>query len=81
MAHYASEAGCEIDEHLSWTSWSAWKFWLAGGENRRLTRLLLDGMASPGVYRLWGRRRWEGAREMIERANKKEAYAKPSGKT
>jgi len=38
--------------------------------------MLLDGMASASVYRLWGRHRWEVARETIEKANRKEKYSK-----
>ncbi|KAL7413139.1 hypothetical protein BDY24DRAFT_390704 [Mrakia frigida] len=68
LAFYASQIGCEIPEHLSWTSLSAWKWWSSGG-NRRFSKMLLDGVNSPHAYRLWGAKKWEGAREAIERAN------------
>ena len=74
MTFFAREAGCQIDEHLSWTSLSAWKWWLSG--NVRFSSMLLDGMASASVYRLWGRHRWEVARETIEKADRKENYSK-----
>lgn len=44
----------------------------------RLSTLLLDGMASPATYRLWGKKRWDGAREMIERANASSGWTKPT---
>jgi len=74
MRFFAHGAGCELDEHLSWTSLSAWKWWFG---NMAFSRLLLDGMASPAVYRLWGRHRREGAREMIEKSNEVQNYSKP----
>ena len=43
----------------------------------RLTTLVLDGMASPATYRLWGRKRWDGAREMVIKANEACAWEKP----
>ena len=48
---------------------AGWAFWL---RDRRLCGLLMDGISSPHVYRLFetGKRRaWKGAREEIFRIN------------
>lgn len=47
-----------------------WKFWL---KDRRLCKLMMDGLQSPHLFRLFdeGKRRpWEGARKEVERVNK-----------
>lgn len=74
-------AGNGVDFMLSWTSWEAWKFWW---EERELYKLLMDGINTPYLFRLFesprgnkGRKRWPGAREAIYKANGK-VY---SGKT
>ena len=59
-----------VDEHLTYFSPTAWKFWW---QDRALCGLLLDGIYSPHVFRLFPSRKrktWPGAREAIERVNR-----------
>ena len=72
----ATEAGC-ADDHYSWFSctWDGWKWWW---NNRALSRLLMDGPDIPASHRLRGRKRWEGAEEIIWRANGKVKPGKPA---
>lgn len=63
-------AGNGMEENLGW-GWRGWKFWWRETE---LWRLIMGGINTPFVYRLFegrarGRKRWEGAREAITRAN------------
>jgi len=62
--------GTRLDEHLSYTSIAAWKLWW---QDRKLSKLLYDGIYSPHAYRLFdsqGRRKqWDGAREAILKVN------------
>lgn len=65
-------AGTGIEENLGW-GWKGWKFWW---KHRKLHGLLMDGINTPHLYRLFegrdgGRKRWEGAEEAIWRLNKK----------
>ena len=65
-------AGNGVNEHLGW-GWAGWKFWLG---NRRLHKLIMDGVMTPATYRLFegregGRKRWDGAEEAIYKANGK----------
>lgn len=67
----AKEAGC-ADDHLQWfsgSSWAGWKWWW---NHRALSRLILDGPDLPAAFRLRGRKRWEGAEEVIRHANAKD---------
>ena len=67
-------AGNGVNESLGW-GWQGWKFWCT---EQRLYRKLVDGMDTPHLYRLFdgrkaegARKRWEGARQAIEAANRK----------
>lgn len=60
-------AGNGLNEYLGW-GWRGWWFWLT---NKRFCHLLMTGVDSPHVQRLFpGRRKlWTGAREAIEQVN------------
>lgn len=65
-------AGCEVGKYLDFFSLPAWKLWW---QDRKFSNLLVHGIWSPHVYRLFepkrpdGRKKWDGAREAIERVN------------
>jgi dimethylaniline monooxygenase (N-oxide forming) len=71
-------AGTGINERLSWNA-TSWAFWL---KNFRLSNLLMGGVDSPHVLRLFptragGPARWDGAMKEIEWANEEvEKYVK-----
>lgn len=63
-------AGTGVNEALGW-GWEGWKFWW---KERELYKLIMDGISSPFLYRFFegkvgSRKRWEGARDAIYRAN------------
>ena len=60
-------AGTGFSENLGYGI-QGWGFWW---REREFCRLCLDGIASPHVYRVFEgkRKRWEGAREAIEKVN------------
>jgi dimethylaniline monooxygenase (N-oxide forming) len=63
-------AGTQVNEKLGW-GWEGWKFWWG---DRTLYKLIMDGIPTPFVYRLWegregGRKTWEGARAEIYKVN------------
>ena len=63
-------AGNRVEEKLGW-GWEGWKFWWNQSE---LYRLMVDGIDTPFVYRLFNgtsgsRAEWDGAREAIYEAN------------
>ena len=65
-------AGNELEKYLGW-GWKAWRFWW---KERQLYMLIMDGVNTPFVYRLFegrkgSRKQWDGAREAIYRANGK----------
>lgn len=65
-------AGTGVNEKLGW-GWEGWKFWWS---DRKLYGLIMDGVNSPHVYRLFdgkpgSRDKWDGAREAIFKANGK----------
>lgn len=73
-------AGNGLNYMFSWLSWDAWKFWW---NERELYKLIMDGVNTPHIYRLFessrgdkGRKSWTGAREAIYRANGKAYEAK-----
>ncbi|KAK5952846.1 hypothetical protein OHC33_005965 [Knufia fluminis] len=62
-------AGLDMSRHLSYLSGDAWRFWW---EDRKLCGLVLGGIFSPHMYRLFEsgrRRRWEGARSAVFKVN------------
>ena len=63
-------AGTGLNEHLGW-GWTGWKWWW---NNRELYRMIMSGVQTPFLYRLFeqrpGRREsWDGARAAIYKAN------------
>ncbi|CEJ88489.1 hypothetical protein VHEMI04733 [[Torrubiella] hemipterigena] len=62
-------AGTGVAEHLGWGA-EGWKFWM---NDRELCSLLMDGLLSPHMYRLFDgkRKKWDGARAEIYRVNGK----------
>lgn len=73
-------AGNGMNYMFSWFSWESWKFWW---NERELYKLIMDGVNTPHVYRLFesprgekGRKAWAGAREAIYHANGKVYKAK-----
>lgn len=70
MAWVEATAGVRLQEHLSPFSLTAWKLWW---QDRELSRMLIDGILSPHIYRLFDsegrRRKWDGARAAIEKVN------------
>ena len=61
--------GNSLEKMLGW-SWQAWKFWW---NDKALYKIIMDGIDTPFVYRLFDgrRRKWDGAREAIMRTNGK----------
>lgn len=72
-------AGTGVNEYLGY-GWKGWAFWW---RDKRFCRLLMDGIWSPHVHRLFeGKRKpWVGAREAIELANKLAAEEKKKRKS
>ena len=63
-------AGNGMEEKLGWGR-EGWTFWW---KDREMYKLIMDGVNTPFVYRLFegragARKRWDGAREAIYRAN------------
>jgi len=63
-------AGFHVSDHLGY-GLCGWNFWL---RDRKFCQLLMDGILSPHIYRLFDserRKKWDGAREAIERLMRK----------
>ncbi|KAH8908315.1 FAD/NAD(P)-binding domain-containing protein [Coniochaeta sp. PMI_546] len=64
-------AGTGVNEKLAAWGVEGWKFWW---RDRKFYNLVMNGIDTPYVYRLFdtgrGRKAWAGAREAIERANR-----------
>ncbi|RMJ18789.1 hypothetical protein CDV36_001567 [Fusarium kuroshium] len=60
-------AGMGVEEHLGW-GWKGWLFWW---RERPLWKMLMDGPQTAAAWRLFDgkRKKWDGARVEIERAN------------
>ncbi|KAL5120447.1 hypothetical protein ACEQ8H_001737 [Pleosporales sp. CAS-2024a] len=68
MARMNELAGTGVDDYLGYGG-KGWWFWI---RNFRLSNLLMGGIWSPCMYRLFetGKRKaWSGAREAVEKAN------------
>ncbi|KAK0128020.1 hypothetical protein ONS95_000009 [Cadophora gregata] len=68
FAFLNSAAGTRVDEMLGY-GWEGWKFWV---RERRLCGLLMRGVMTPFMYRVFegGKRKvWRGAREAVVHAN------------
>lgn len=68
-------AGNGMNEMFQWGRWEAWGFWW---NERELYKIIMDGIDTPFVYRLFdsprgklGRPSWDGAREAIYKANER----------
>ena len=63
--------GNGLEQMLGW-SWRAWSFWW---NDRALYKVIMDGIDTPFVYRLFDGRRpkWDGARDAILRTNGRSA--------
>ena len=74
MAWANKTAGTGVDEYLGW-GWKAWQFWLT---DRAFAKLLLNGIYTPHLFRVFDgkRKKWEGARAEIERVNRLVAGSK-----
>jgi dimethylaniline monooxygenase (N-oxide forming) len=61
-------AGTGVDRYLGW-GWHGWKFWIL---DRELCSVVMGGILSPHIYRLFDgkRKKWAEARVEIERVNK-----------
>ena len=67
-------AGNDVEENLGW-GWKGWRFWWTDNE---MYRLIMNGVNTPFVYRLFegrkgSRKRWSGARDAILQANRRGA--------
>ncbi|ATY62734.1 dimethylaniline monooxygenase 2 [Cordyceps militaris] len=62
-------AGTGLVEHLGW-GWKGWVFWW---RNRAEYKLLVDGIYSPFLLRVFDgkRKKWDGARDAIAKLNRK----------
>ncbi|KAM3469874.1 hypothetical protein MY5147_006753 [Beauveria neobassiana] len=63
-------AGTGLAENLGW-GWKGWVFWW---RNRAYYKLLVDGIYSPFLLRVFDsgkRKKWDSAREAIEKLNRK----------
>ena len=72
-------AGVRVAEHLGY-GLSGWKFWY---EDKTLCKMLMDGIYSPHIFRLFesdGRKAWKGARAEIEKVNKSVQQRMVTGK-
>lgn len=71
MAWVNEAAGTGVASNLGW-GMAGWSFWY---RDRGLCRLLMDGIYTPFVYRLFDgrRKKWEGAREQILKMNARAA--------
>lgn len=69
MDFVQSTAGTNVGQYLNYSSLQAWKFWAT---NAKLCKLLMDGIWSPHIYRLFPsnrRKTWPGAQAAIEKVN------------
>ncbi|CAN9370583.1 unnamed protein product [Alternaria alternata] len=72
-------AGTGVNEYLGY-GWKGWLFWL---RERRFCNLLMGGIWSPSIHRVFstGKRKcWDGAREAIERVNERVAKMREEAK-
>ena len=62
-------AGTGVNEKLSMYGWEGWRFWW---EDKEMYHLMMRGIVTPFQYRIFDgrRKKWEGAREAIIKANK-----------
>lgn len=67
-------AGTGVNERLGW-GWAGWKFWF---QDRAFCKLLMDGIYTPFMFRVFDgkRKTWDGAKAEIERVNQSVAEMK-----
>ncbi|KAM0271311.1 hypothetical protein ACHAPA_002918 [Fusarium lateritium] len=72
-------AGTQVYEHLGWDL-KGWKFWW---NDRALYRMVMDGIFTPFIWRLFDgkRMKWDGARQAIEKVNAELDAAKARAKS
>jgi dimethylaniline monooxygenase (N-oxide forming) len=70
--------GTGVNEYLGY-GWTGWLFWL---KDRALCNLLMGGIWTPHIYRVFDgkRKRWDGVRETIEQLNTRIAASKKAVK-
>lgn len=70
-------AGMGVEARLGW-GWDGWRFWWT---ERTLWRMLVDGVRTSVVWRLFDgkRKRWPGARQEIVRANEDASSSSRAG--
>lgn len=68
LAWANAAAGTGVDEYLGW-GWKAWRLWW---QDRAFYKMLMDGIFTPFIWRVFEgkRKRWEGARGEIEKVNR-----------
>lgn len=66
-------AGTGLSERLGWGV-AGWRFWY---QERELYKMLMDGIASPHIYRLFDgkRKKWDGAEEELVKVNRRVSEA------
>ncbi|CAA9967066.1 Dimethylaniline monooxygenase 3 [Pyrenophora teres f. maculata] len=72
-------AGTGVNEFLGY-GWKGWLFWF---KERKFCNLLMDGIWSPHIHRVFdvGKRKcWAGAREAVQKVNESVAAMKEHGK-
>jgi dimethylaniline monooxygenase (N-oxide forming) len=71
-------AGTGVNEYLGY-GWRGWLFWL---KERRFCNLLMGGIWSPHIHRVFSGKRaaWEGARQAIEKVNERVAGTRKEAK-
>jgi dimethylaniline monooxygenase (N-oxide forming) len=71
--------GTGVNEYLGY-GWKGWLFWL---RERRLCNVLMGGIWSPHIHRVFStgkRKSWDGAREAIEKVNENVARLREEAK-
>jgi dimethylaniline monooxygenase (N-oxide forming) len=71
--------GTGVNEYLGY-GWKGWLFWL---RERKFCNMLMGGIWSPHIHRVFstGKRKWwDGAREAIERVNERVANMRREAK-
>jgi dimethylaniline monooxygenase (N-oxide forming) len=67
LAFLDRAADCGVENNLGY-GWEGWKFWM---RERKLSDLMMRGVLTPFMYRLFDgrRKKWDGARDAILHSN------------